>query len=416
MCQSTRYVGADCGESRHSVVLLNGDGKFVNKWRVENRAEALVRVVQQVCEQAGEPVTLVVESLYGFSSLLVEVARDQGLSICQASSKALAHYRDLEGQPHKDDDRDAYLLARMGWLGLEGCRLAVSATPDEHVFRRLSRLHSQLTEQRKRAKLRLRSRFLELCPAIVSPSWAGPKWSSGALLAILGRWPGFEGLEKARVGTIQRVLAKISRRPAPELEPRAKALKQLAGQISASMERSVLTLEISCWVSQIQLLSRRLQEIDQRIHQRVLADPVARKLLDMPGVGAFTAAMLSGELRPLAKTCSQAKVATYAGLTPLNRRSGIKGRNRLAKGVNKHAQQGCYMSALASLRRSSLDRAYYQKQHDAHRGHPKPHVVALLALARQRLKVFYKLLTTDAVYDKEVLIASHLQRQQALAQ
>ncbi|MEM9558403.1 MAG: hypothetical protein AAGC60_29395 [Acidobacteriota bacterium] len=80
--------------------------------------------------------------------------------------------------------------------------------------------------------------------------------------------------------------------------------------------------------------------------------------------------------------------------------------------MNKHALRGCYLSALASLRPSALDRAYYDKQVERHRGHPKAHVVALIALARQRLKLFYKLLTTEAAYDKEILIASHLARRQ----
>jgi len=35
-------------------------------------------------------------------------------------------------------------------------------------------------------------------------------------------------------------------------------------------------------------------------------------------------------------------------------------------------------------------------------------VKATLALARQRFKIKYKLMTTEAVYDKEVLISSHL--------
>ena len=49
---------------------------------------------------------------------------------------------------------------------------------------------------------------------------------------------------------------------------------------------------------------------------------------------------------------------------------------------------------------------------ERHQGHPKPHVKATLSLARQRFKVKYKLMTTDAVYDKETLIKSHLERQQ----
>ncbi len=58
----------------------------------------------------------------------------------------------------------------------------------------------------------------------------------------------------------------------------------------------------------------------------------------------------------------------------------------------------------------NLDAAYCREQRELHQGHAKAHVAALLSLARQRFKVKYKLMTTDAVYDKEVLIASHLHR------
>ena len=59
----------------------------------------------------------------------------------------------------------------------------------------------------------------------------------------------------------------------------------------------------------------------------------------------------------------------------------------------------------------ALDAAYYRKQYQRHEGHPKPQVVALLALARQRFKFVDKLMTTAAAYDKEILIASHLDRE-----
>ena len=42
----------------------------------------------------------------------------------------------------------------------------------------------------------------------------------------------------------------------------------------------------------------------------------------------------------------------------------------------------------------------------------QPDLVAILALARQRFKVIYKIMTTDAVYDKEILIAAHLEREE----
>ena len=63
------------------------------------------------------------------------------------------------------------------------------------------------------------------------------------------------------------------------------------------------------------------------------------------------------------------------------------------------------------MHRSAPDAASCRKQYQRHEGHPKPHIVALLAPARQRLKVVSKLMTPDAVYDKEILIASHLDRE-----
>lgn len=411
MRNQTRFVGADCGETHHVLVLLDEHGRQESVVRLANQRESILSTLQEL--HSSDPPQMVLESLYGFSNVLADVARDLGFVLWQASSKALDRYRDLEGQPHKDDERDAYLLARMAWQGLKGCRLALEATPQEQTLRRLSRLHARVTEQRKVAKLRLRSRLLECCPQVASTSWDGPKWSSVSMLAVLEKWPGFEGLGQARLGTIRRVLEKAAIGCKERIARQARALHAL-GQTLEGLD-AVSTLELSCLVQDVRIASEQLRTIDAQLEAHVQADPQARKLKDMPGVGTFTAAVLTGELRPLARHGSEAKVATYSGLTPLNRGSGKSQRSVLAKGVNKHAQQACYLSALASLRRSAIDRAYYDKQRASHQGHPKVHVVALIALARQRLKVMHKLMTSDALYDKEVLISSHLARRQEAA-
>lgn len=404
-----RFAGVDCGETHHVLVALDEHGQQVRVAQFANRREPIVAALK-VLEEA-KTTQLALESLYGFSGLLADLARGLGFCLWQVSSKALERYRDLEGQPHKDDERDAFLLARIAWQGLQGCRLALQTTPEEQIFRRLSRLHTRVTQQRKRAKLRLRSRLLERCPQVVSPSWEGPKWSSISMLAVLERWPGFDGLGRARLPTIRRTLQRTAKKE--KIAQQAQALQALGCELGEP--DAVLTLELSCLVQDVRSTSEQIRTIDAQIERHVEADAQARKLKDMPGIGTFTAAVLSGELRPLARHCSEAKVATYAGLTPLNRNSGKSKRSVLAKGVNKHAQQACYLSALASLRSSALDRAYYDKQRASHKGHPKVHVVALLALARQRLKVIYKLMTSDAVYDKERLISSHLARRQEAA-
>jgi hypothetical protein len=63
------------------------------------------------------------------------------------------------------------------------------------------------------------------------------------------------------------------------------------------------------------------------------------------------------------------------------------------------------------MHRSAPDTAECRTQYRRHEGLPEPHVVALRTLARQRLKVVPKLMTPEAVHDKEIPIASHLDRE-----
>ncbi len=411
-----RHIGVDCGETQHRLVLLSLEGQHEASQSVSNEHDAIEKgfgrlLARTKCEQ----VRVVLEGLYGFAAPVVEVVRDLGLEVWQVNSKALDHYRDLEGQPRKDDDRDAFLLARMSYGNMQGCHLAIAPEPEDQRLRRFSRLHTYLTRRRGDASRRLRSRLVELCPEIVQKSWEGPSWSSRALLAILRRWSGFEGLSKARITTIEGILRQS--RTDPEQRPaQARALKALAARLPESPEREAITLELTCLVAQIDTLDKFMKEVDQRMEVYAEAHPIGRKLLEVAGLGPFTAAALVGEILPLARALSEPKVATYAGLTPLSRVSGKRGQSEkggksvLARGVNKHALNACYMSAVAARRVSALDREYYRKQYALHQGHPVPHVVANLALARQRMKMLYKLMTTDASYDKEILIASHLKR------
>ena len=121
--------------------------------------------------------------------------------------------------------------------------------------------------------------------------------------------------------------------------------------------------------------------------------------------------VLISELYPVARASTEPKCATYAGVTPLARKSGKSLNNdKLAQGVNKRVLHALYTSAVVAVKNSAIDRAYHQKKLRDYAGHPKPHVAAFIALARQRHKLVYKLMTTETRYDKEILIATHLAR------
>ena len=408
-------VGVDCGEQRHRLVLEDeSKARQAALWtdnRMDKIRDALVEMLLKLPE--GYRLEIVTEGLRSIGGMLVQAATELGIRVWQVNPKALDHYRDLEGQPRKDDDRDADLLARMRINGVEGCRLAVDPRPEERVLCRLTRLHTQLVEQRKQVVARVRSRLLELSPEVVASTWTGPTYSSEGMCAVLERWPGFEGLERAHVSTIECELRSATRK-GKSCGAMAKALSEMARRIALdATERQVIAMELGMAMQQLRLTKASLAKVDKEIKKAVEAHLIGLKLLAVPGIGHFTAGVLIGEILPLARNVSEGKAATYAGLTPLSRRSGKGGKpSKLARGINKHAVRALYLSAVSAKNTSALDGAYYQKQVERHQGHPKAHVKSFLSLARQRFKVMYKLLTSDAHYDKETLIASHLKRQE----
>lgn len=412
MKESQRIIGFDCGEDGHSAVLLDTAGKFDKKYGVANERqqiqELLAKVMLVIGPKAG--LVVVVESKRSHGRVVSDVAVELGCDLRQVNTVALNHYRDLEGQPRKDDDWDAYLAARMVFLEMGGCRKAIVTTEEERTLSRLTRTHSRLVEDRKRNVARLRAVLLELAPEMLHSSWEGPKPGSKAMLYLLERWPGFEGLERAQLRSIEKILRQC--RYGSKADKVAKLVRKVARGITfADEEHRVITFELDLLVRQIRFCNESVDRVYAEIAERVERHPVGQKLLEMHGNGPVITGVLVSELLPVARTSTEPKCATYAGVTPLSRKSGKSLDNdRLTQGANQRVLHALYTSSVVAIKNSAIDRAYYQKKLRDYAGHPKPHVAAFIALSRQRHKLVYKLITTHARYDKEVLIAAHLAR------
>ena len=395
-------------------MIVDDHGERESGCWVDNRRDKIEEAVAQIVLSLpkGFRMRLVTEGIRSLGWVVAQVSGVLGIEVWQVNPKALKHYRDLEGQPRKDDDIDAYLLARMVFFGMGGCRIAVDPRPEERAMCRITRHRQQLINRRTKVKNRLRSLLVELAPEVVNKSWEGPIHNGKGMWAILKRWPTFDGMEKARASTIETVLRSSTRyggRCAAMVTP----LKEMASRVVIDpVEREVIKMDVGMTIAELEVLDRSVGELEKEIIRRVQEHPIGKKLLAMPGEGPVTVGTDIGEVLPVARNVSEGKAATYAGLTPLSRLSGKGGSpSKLARGVNKHAVRTNYLSAVAATSASAIDAAYHRKQKERHQGHPKPHVKATLSLARQRFKVKYKLMTTDAVYDKETLIKSHLDRQ-----
>jgi len=407
-----RIAGFDCAEEVHQVVLLDVEGKVEREMEIINRRdhmeEGLAELLLLLPE--GTKLVVVLESRRSHGKIVSEVADQLGCEVWVVNSMALNHYRSVEGQPHKTDPWDAFLAARMAYDEKLACRVAEEKTQEERVLTRLTRFHEQVIKTRTQHIARLRANLLELAPEVLHSSWKGPKPNSKAIVYLLQRWPAFEGMEKARLGTIEKILHKC--RYGSKAPGIAKSLRDMARRIGiVGAERAAIAMEINHLINQIATCDRLLHDLKAQIGEKVEAHEIGLKLLEVPGVGVITAGVVIGELLPIARHANEGQCATYAGLTPLSRQTG-KGKNkrRIARGVNKRVLRALYTSAVAAIKVSAIDNAYFEKKIRDYSGHPKPTVAAFIALARKRHQVIYRLMTTTESYDKEKLITSHLAR------
>lgn len=410
--QEIRIVGFDCAEEEHRAALLNGKGELAKELVVTNRRdlveEALAKLLLLIPDEA--KLVVVLESRRSHGRIVGEVAEQLGCEVWVVNSIALNHYRAVEGQPHKTDQWDAYLAARMAYHQRLGCRVAAERTEEERVLSRLSRLQQQVTATRVQHVARLRAILLELAPEVLHKSWSGPRPNSKAMVYLLQRWPAFVGMEKARLATIEGILHKC--RYGDRASGAARSLREMARRIKIlGDERAVIALEVAHLLEQITACDRSLRELKEQIGERVKAHEIGVKLLEMPGIGVIVGGVIIGELLPVARLAGEGKCATYAGVTPTSRQTGkSRGSGHLARGVNKRLLHALYTSSVASIGHSAIDRTYYEKKVRGYAGHPKPTVAAFIALSRKRHEVIYKLMTTNERYNKEKLIASHLAR------
>ena len=111
-------------------------------------------------------------------------------------------------------------------------------------------------------------------------------------------------------------------------------------------------------------------------------------LLEIPGCGPITAARILAEVGDPQRFTSEAKLASYAGVAPLDASSGRQQRHRLNRAGNRRLNRALYTSALTQIRIHPPAREYFARRLTE----GKTRREALRALKRQLIRSIYRLL------------------------
>src|SRR5215469_8004408 len=325
------YVGIDVHRKRSQVAVVGKDGKVQLNRNVVNGQEPVLRLIGGL--PAGTAVAF--EAAYGWG-WLVELLEDYGFDphlVHPLRCKAIASAR------LKNDKVDAAILAQL--LRADLLPEAWIAPPQVRQLRALLRHRASLVRLGTQLRNRIHAVAADHGYDRAASYWTGP-----------GRgW-----------------LAELDLPPA---------------------SRQIVT---DC-LAFIDALAPVVARLDGELRRRANADPQARVLMTLPGIGPFTALVLLAEIGDITRFASARKLASWAGLTPTVRGSDLTVRHGHISKQGSVWVRWILCEAAQKAKRSPQFAASYQSI--ANRRGTK---IATTAIARKLLTRAYHLLT-DAASD-----------------
>ncbi|WP_232224986.1 transposase [Acidihalobacter ferrooxydans] len=142
-------------------------------------------------------------------------------------------------------------------------------------------------------------------------------------------------------------------------------------------------------------LNEQIKALDARIEAAACTCPMTGRLRTLPGFGVTGTAELSGEIGSLRRFETEASLALYLGMAPLEHSSGLQQRSKRPKCVNSRCQAALMTCIVRHMACVPESRVYYDRK----RAQGKRHNQAVRALGRHLVRVIWRMLHDDRDYE-----------------
>ncbi len=333
-------VGVDAHKRVHQGVALDEAGREVGEWRGANSPDGWQQFLQWVTGLQ-EARMVGIEGAWGYGRGLAQFLVLHGETVFEVNSRWTAMGRRIARKRDKTDRLDASAVA--AYVRQQGANLpAVAAEDETAALGMLSNERDAAVGEATRVRNRLHALLLTIDPAYGTVY--GPPKSRRVLVRLEAMAPATDGLlDIERSGMVRRLAQRLRR------------------------------------------LEDEADELAERI--RELAAPRYSALTQLCGINLLTAGMLAGMLGPGQRFATDAQLAAYAGVSPLEASSASRVRHRLNRGGNRRLNALFYRIALTQAHYSPAARAYLARR--VSEGKTKRE--AIRALKRHLVRVVWKL-------------------------
>ncbi len=308
-------IGVDAHKQVNVAVAIDDDGREVGRWRGPNNVAGWQHLAAWGAG-LGEACRWGIEGAWNYGRGLAQCLVAAAATVYEVNPRWTAATRRGARQQGKSDRLDARAVALFVWREA-GTLPPVAADDDTAVLDLLVTEREDIVGEATRLRNQLHQLLLQLDPDY--------RRRIPSLTAKNG---------------VKAAAAYATDDPRPLPQERAGAVRRLAQRLHLAQ-------------AQAQALARRIAQLAAARFARLTA---------ICGVSLLTAGALAGILGPGRRFTSDAQLAAYAGVAPLEASSAGRARHRLNRGGNRRLNAILYRIAITQARCSPAARAYLARR------------------------------------------------------
>ena len=385
--------GIDVGSESHHILILDEKDNILYNQKVAHKLNEFaesIKLFKQIEKKEGGKLSFALEGKNGYSNPLDRILLDKGFILYNVDNLKLKRFREAFAGEWRDDERDSLMLSKMLKLKEH------INSPREKVFikieqpslvteslKLLSRHQQTLIDERVRLTNRLGKKLLEVCPQILELA----KLKNKKIITILAKYPDFSKYKRITLCSLLKIKG-IGKKQAPFLLKRLNNIEYMPGLTD------IYKTIILSYAQRILELQKEIKDIDRKLDEIGEKSKEVKHLKTIPGVATKLASRFIGEIGNIDRFLSEKQLAVYCGVACVNNDSGKVTKAKAVYKANKICKQTLITMAGGSIRFSFQCKDYYLKK----RAEGKAYNHALRCMARQLIKVIYKMLTEDRDY------------------
>lgn len=336
------------------------------------------------------PVSVGMEGYGGWARPLDEMVINRGWKLLNVNNLKLARYKEIFPSPAKTDAIDARKILELMRLSpllpqaKEILNEVIPAPQVNHHMKLLTRRRRQLVDERVTIINRMHSDLQAIAPGLLEITGSVDNlWFLNLLIAR----DSFKQMARMHQSGIMKIKG-VGRKYAELICD----WKKTAGFSSDVLLVGDMVIEDA---KRVLALSGKIKRIEVKLKDLIGQSHLASTIASITGFGHICSAELAGEIGTMKRFLSEAALARYIGMAPLDNSSGVYKGAKGGKQINRRAKAAMMTAVARHYLHTPQSKVYYEKK----RAEGKKHNQAVRSLGRYMTRVIWSLVKHNKLYE-----------------